>query len=125
MSGSRRPRSGRSSSAGRRRRVGGMTPIGRGVLLAALAAVAFGATTPVVAWAGRGQGAFATAALLYAGAALASVIMRGLARTRGVPLGRRDLPRVLGVAVAGGAIAPALLAWGLQRAGATVGALLL
>lgn len=99
--------------------------ITRGVLLAAAAAIAFGVTTPVVAWAGRGQGPFATAALLYAGAALASAIMWLWARTRGTPLRRRDLPRVLGVAIAGGAIAPALLAWGLQRAGATVGALLL
>jgi len=99
--------------------------ITRGVLLAVAAAIAFGVTTPVVAWAGHGEGAFATAALLYAGAALASMIMLALARTRGAPLGRRDLPRVVGVALAGGAIAPALLAWGLQRAGATVGALLL
>src|SRR4051812_36051043 len=99
--------------------------IARGVLLAAAAAIAFGVTTPVVAWAGHGQGPFATAALLYFGAALASAIMWVLARTRGIPLGRRDLPRVLAVAIAGGAIAPALLAWGLQRAGATVGSLLL
>ena len=99
--------------------------ITRGVLLAAAAAIAFGVTTPVVAWAGHGEGAFTTAALLYAGAALASLIMGALARTRGAPLGRRDLPRIVGVALAGGAVAPALLAWGLQRAGATVGALLL
>jgi drug/metabolite transporter (DMT)-like permease len=99
--------------------------ITRGVLLAVAAAIAFGVTTPVVAWAGHGEGAFTTAALLYAGAALASVVMGALARTRGTPLGRRDLPRVVGVALAGGALAPALLAWGLQRAGATVGALLL
>jgi drug/metabolite transporter (DMT)-like permease len=99
--------------------------IARGVLLAAAAAIAFGVTTPIVAWAGRGVGAFSTAALLYAGAALASAIMWALARTASSPLRRRDLPRVLGVAIAGGAIAPALLAWGLQRAGATVGALLL
>ncbi len=99
--------------------------ITRGVLLAAAAAIAFGVTTPVVAWAGHGEGAFVTAALLYAGAALASVVMRMLGGARGAPLGRRDLPRVVGVAIAGGAIAPALLAWGLQRAGATVGALLL
>jgi drug/metabolite transporter (DMT)-like permease len=32
---------------------------------------------------------------------------------------------VLGVAIAGAAVAPALLAWGLQRTGATVGSLLL
>jgi drug/metabolite transporter (DMT)-like permease len=99
--------------------------ITRGVLLASAAAIAFGVTTPVVAWAGHGEGAFTTAALLYAGAALASLIMSVLARTRGAPLGRRDLPRIVVVAIAGGGIAPALLAWGLQRAGATVGALLL
>jgi drug/metabolite transporter (DMT)-like permease len=99
--------------------------IARGVLLAAAAAFAFGVTTPVVAWAGRGQGAFTTAALLYAGAALVSAVMLAAARTPGAGLRRRDLPRVLGVAIAGGAVAPALLAWGLQRAGATIGALLL
>ena len=41
-----------------------------GVMLAVLAAIAFGVTTPIVAWAGRGVGPLATAALLYAGAAL-------------------------------------------------------
>jgi drug/metabolite transporter (DMT)-like permease len=104
------------------------SPIARGVVLAAAAAVAFGVTTPVVAWAGRGAGAFMTAALLYAGAALASAIMRVLGRTRAdrhPPLGRHDAWRVLGVAIAGGAVAPAFLTWGLSRAGATIGALLL
>jgi drug/metabolite transporter (DMT)-like permease len=101
------------------------TAIARGVALAAAAAVAFGATTPIVAWAGRGVGAFTTAALLYAGAALASAIMWTIARAPGAPLRRADLPRVLGVALVGAALAPALLAWGLQRAGATLGALLL
>ena len=38
---------------------------------------------------------------------------------------RSDAPRLITIALAGGAIAPALLAWGLQRAGATAGALLL
>ncbi|MBK9037427.1 MAG: hypothetical protein IPL61_40320 [Myxococcales bacterium] len=46
------------------------SPIASGVMLAAFAAIAFGATTPVVAWAGRGLGPFTTAALMYAGAAL-------------------------------------------------------
>jgi len=94
----------------------------RGVALAAVAALAFGVTTPIVAWAGaHGAGPFATAALLYAGAALVAVIARG----RGPRLRRGDLPRVVAVAIVGGALAPVLLAWGLQRAGATVGALLL
>lgn len=99
--------------------------IARGVLLAIAAAIAFGVTTPILAWAGRGVGPFATAALLYAGAALATLVMRMLSRARGPSLGRGDLARVLGVAIAGAAVAPVLLAWGLQRAGATVGSLLL
>jgi drug/metabolite transporter (DMT)-like permease len=99
--------------------------IARGVGLAVAAALAFGATTPIIAWAGREVGPFATAALLYAGAALCTGALRVLARAPGPRLTRRDLPRVLGVAVAGAAVAPVLLAWGLQRAGATVGSLLL
>ncbi len=96
----------------------------RGVLLAASAAIAFGATTPVVAWAGTWAGPLATACLLYAGAALSSVVVRGRGSTGG-PLRRGDVRRVVAVAVFGGAVAPALLAWGLQRAGATLGSLLL
>ncbi len=99
--------------------------ISRGVLLAVAAAVAFGATTPIIAWAGRGVGPLATAALLYAGAALATGILRALSRAPGPRLARGDLPRLLGVALAGGAIAPALLAWGLQHVSAMVGSLLL
>jgi drug/metabolite transporter (DMT)-like permease len=99
--------------------------ISRGVLLAVAAAIAFGATTPILEWAGRGVGPLATAALLYTGAALATLVLRALSRAPGPRLRRGDLPRLLGVALAGGAIAPALLAWGLQRAGAAVGSLLL
>src|ERR1051325_10004582 len=103
---------------------GGMprSAIARGVLLAVAAALAFGATTPIIAWAGRDVGPFTTAALLYAGAALCTGALRVLARSPGPALGRGDLPRVLGVAIAGAVVAPVLLAWGLQRAGATVGA---
>ncbi|HEX4449672.1 MAG TPA: EamA family transporter [Kofleriaceae bacterium] len=101
-----------------------MTTISRGVGLAAIAAIAFGVTTPLVAWAGAWVGPFATAALLYAGAAGSSVLLR-VARGSGGKLVRGDVPRLVGVAIAGAAIAPALLAWGLQRTGATSGALLL
>jgi drug/metabolite transporter (DMT)-like permease len=98
-------------------------PIARGVVLAIAAAVAFGATTPIVAWAGRVVGPLSTAALLYIGAAGFA-----LAPRRRDPTGklrRSDIPRVLAVTIAGGAVAPTLLAWGLQRAGALAGALLL
>ena len=96
-----------------------------GVLLAVFAAVAFGLVTPLVAWAGRDVGSLTTAALLYAGAAAAAVLLRIVVRREEVPLRRSDAPRLVAIALAGGAIAPALLAWGLQRAGATAGSLLL
>jgi len=96
-----------------------------GILLAAISAVAFGVATPVVAWAGRGLGPFTTAAALYLSAGAAALVMRMAAGTRGAGLRRRDGLRVFVVACLGGALAPSLLAWGLQRVGATVGALLL
>jgi drug/metabolite transporter (DMT)-like permease len=99
--------------------------IATGVLLAAIAAVAFGLTTPVVAWAGRDVHPLATASLLYLGAAAVALVFLCVVPARGASLRRSDGPRLVLVAVAGGAIAPALLAWGLQRSGATVGALLL
>src|SRR5215470_2139397 len=99
--------------------------IARGVLLAALAAVAFGATTPIIAHAGAGLGPFATAALLYAGAAAMAFALLAGSRARGPALRRGDAGRVVAVAIVGAAIAPALLAWGLQRTGGLVGSLLL
>ncbi len=102
-----------------------MRPIARGVMLAAIAAIAFGITAPIIKWAGAAVGPFTTAALLYAGAALAAGILRASSRTTEPGIRTGDVPRVLVVALVGGAIAPVLLAWGLQRSGATVGALLL
>ena len=99
--------------------------VATGVFLASAAAVAFGVATPVVAWAGTEAGPLTTAALLYAGAALAALLLQLLARGREASIQRGDAPRLIAIALAGGAIAPALLAWGLQRAGATTGALLL
>jgi drug/metabolite transporter (DMT)-like permease len=100
-------------------------PLVTGVLLAIASAIAFGITTPVIAWGGHGLGPLSTAALLYAGAAAAALAMRALARPSGARLGRADAPRVLAIAVAGAAIAPTCLAWGLSRAGATAGSLVL
>lgn len=101
------------------------SPIATGVLLAACAAVAFGVATPIVAWAGRDVGPLSTAALLYLGAALTALVLQLLVPRREPGVRRSDAPRLIAIAVAGGAIAPSLLAWGLQRAGATAGALLL
>lgn len=101
------------------------SPLATGVLLAAVAAVAFGIATPIVAWAGRDVGPLSTAALLYAGAALTALVLQLFVRRGESSIRRSDTPRLIAIAIAGGAIAPSLLAWGLQRAGATAGALLL
>lgn len=51
-------------------------PALRGGVLALLAATLFGVNTPLVQRAGQGLGAFTTAALLYAGAALIGALLR-------------------------------------------------
>lgn len=120
-------------------------PLLAGTLLAAAAALAFGVTTPLIQRLGAGAGPFATAALLYLGAALGAAPWasrrggpdgRGLDGPAPLPAGapsparearvrRAHLPRLLAVAFLGAALAPALFAWGLQRVPATHAALLL
>jgi drug/metabolite transporter (DMT)-like permease len=98
---------------------------GRGVLLAIIAAVAFGATTPFIARGQDGASPIATACLLYLGAATASLLSR-LGRPRGdARLRAPHLPRLVLVAAFGAVIAPVALAWGLPRTGPTAGSLLL
>ena len=99
------------------------SPIARGSLVAVTAAILFGMTTPLVKQFGAGVGAFATATLLYAGAALASGFPRR--RADEPALGREQLRRIALVALLGAALAPASLAWGLQHSGALAGSLLL
>ena len=101
--------------------------IAEGTLLAALAAVLFGVTTPVIQRAGANADPFSTAFLLYAGAALATLprSRAGMRGMREAPVGRRHLGRLIAVAAAGGAIAPACFAWGLQHTSATGASLLL
>jgi drug/metabolite transporter (DMT)-like permease len=99
-------------------------PALRGGLLALTAAVLFGISTPLVQWLGAGLGAFATASLLYAGAAVAGALMRQrVEREAGVVPG--DFPRLLAMAVAGAVIGPVALAWGLQRTSGTSASLML
>ncbi len=101
------------------------SPIAAGAGLALAAALSFGLTTPAVARAGRGLGAFSTAALLYAGACVSAFLLGRLAPSSGAPMRRAYVGRLVAIAFVGGAAAPTLLAWGLQRAGATTGSLLL
>lgn len=94
-------------------------------VLAVLAALTFGVSTPVIERAGRGQGPLSTAALLYAGACASALLLARLAPAAGAPLRRAHLATLAAVGLLGAGIAPALLAWGLQRTGATTGSLLL
>jgi drug/metabolite transporter (DMT)-like permease len=101
------------------------SPIASGAALAVFAALSFGVTTPLVERAGRGLGPLSTAALLYAGACLSAFALGRLSRSSGAPLRRAHIGRLLAIAVVGAGVAPTLLAWGLQRAGATTGSLML
>jgi drug/metabolite transporter (DMT)-like permease len=98
-------------------------PLLRGGWLALLAAVAFGVTTPLIQRFGKGAGAVPTAALLYAGASLASLELRS--RGQDAALQRRHFVRLALVALVGAVFAPICLTWGLQHGNATSASLLL
>lgn len=99
-------------------------PALRGALLALLAALLFGASTPLLQRWGREVGSFATAALLYAGAALAGALLRQPVRSE-ARLRRGDAPRLLAMALFGAAIGPVALTWGLQHTAAGGASLML
>ena len=99
-------------------------PALRGGLLALLAAVLFGVSTPLIQRFGEGLGALTTAALLYAGAAAAGLLSRQRA-TQEARLERGDLPRLLSMAFLGAVIGPVALAWGLQHTSGTGASLML
>ena len=99
-------------------------PAVRGALLALTAAVLFGISTPLVQKFGAGVGAFATAALLYAGAAVAGALLRQRVE-REARVVRGDFSRLLAIAAAGAVVGPVALAWGLQRTSATSASLML
>jgi drug/metabolite transporter (DMT)-like permease len=99
-------------------------PALRGAGLALLAATLFGISTPLVQRAGNGVGPFSTAALLYAGAAMAGALTRRPVE-REAALHAIDLRRVALMALFGAAIGPVALAWGLQRTSATSASLML
>ena len=99
-------------------------PALRGAALALAAAVLFGASTPLVQLYGAGLGAFTTAALLYAGAAVVGALSRKHIG-REARLQRTDAPRLLAMAGLGAVIGPVALAWGLQRTSGTSASLML
>ena len=89
-------------------------PAARGAFLALLAALLFGASTPLVQQVGVGISAWMTAAMLYVGAACAGLILRS-GITKEAALRRRHWPRLLLMALCGAVIGPVALAWGLQH----------
>ena len=99
-------------------------PALKGGLLALLAALLFGVSTPLVQRWGAGLGAFTTAALLYGGAALVGLTLRRPADQE-ARLHRADLPRLVWMAGFGAVIGPVALAWGLQHTTDTGASLML
>ncbi|PUE49123.1 multidrug transporter [Limnohabitans sp. 2KL-1] len=99
-------------------------PALKGGLLALLAAILFGLSTPVLQRLGQGVGPLSTAALLYVGAAgVAWTSRRSAAREAGIT--RQDVPRLLAMAVTGAVIGPVALAWGLQHTSGSSASLML
>ncbi len=99
-------------------------PALRGGLLALLAAALFGLSTPLVQHFGQGLGAFTTAALLYAGAAVVALLMRH-PREREAALRGSDVPRIVAMAGFGAVVGSVALAWGLQRTSGSSASLML
>jgi len=99
-------------------------PALRGGLIALLAAVLFGISTPLVQRWGAGLGSFTTAGLLYAGAALVGLLLRQPVE-REARVRRADLPRLAWMALFGAGIGPVALAWGLQHTSGTSASLML
>ncbi|MBI5866714.1 MAG: DMT family transporter [candidate division Zixibacteria bacterium] len=100
------------------------SPIARGVILALGSAMFFGASTPLLRYWGGGIGPWSSAALLYTGAALAGALFGGLRNESG-KLGKSLSMRLWGAAICGAALAPAALAWGVQRTSAVSSSLML
>ena len=101
--------------------------IRRGVGLAAAAAVAFGATVPLLKMASAGVGVLTCAGLLYLGAAAAAgvgIAVRGR-RDASALLRGGALGRLLVLAALGAVCAPTLLVMGVKRTDAVTTSLLL
>jgi drug/metabolite transporter (DMT)-like permease len=102
------------------------SPLLRGAGSALLSALAFGLATPFIQRFSRGVGTLPAAALLYAGAALASLDLRRAARVATeAPVRSSHLSRLAWVALIGAVGAPMCLIWGLQRTDAISASLLL
>jgi drug/metabolite transporter (DMT)-like permease len=93
----------------------------RGALLAIASALAFGATTPLIGRFGAHLGPWTVAALLYLGAAVAT--LPAVRPTR--PIAGRDFRRIMLTGILGAMLAPAALTWGIAHTGALSASLVL
>ncbi len=84
----------------------------------------WGLSTPLVQRIGAGLGAFSTAALLCAGAAVVGALSSRAAAEE-ARLQPADIPRLLAMAGFGAALGPVALAWGLQHTSGTSASLML
>ena len=97
----------------------------RGVLAALAAALLFGAGTPVAKVLLGTTSPLVLAGLLYLGSGVGLAAWRLLRRSGRVRLERRNAAWLMGAVLAGGAVGPALLMWGLASLPASAAALLL
>jgi len=105
----------------------------QGLLLGLGAAMLFGASAPAVKLLLPGTGILALTALLYLGAGIAVTVARLTLRVATkaggaspeAALRKPDLPSLAGIVVLGGAVAPALMVFGLAHTSGVTGALLL
>lgn len=101
-----------------------MTPLARGFVWAALAAISFGVTTPLVSALGRGLGTWSTAALLYLGSAAFAATASRRPRTALSELATHQR-LLLAIGVIGGMLAPAAFVFGLHHTSAVSASLAL
>ena len=87
----------------------------RGVQAALLAALLFGAGSPIAKLLLGGVSPWMLAGLLYCGSGIGLGLIRLVRRSPAVRLQRRDLPPLLGAIVFGGIIGPVLLMFRARR----------
>lgn len=97
----------------------------RGVQSALLAAVLFGAATPLAKALLGEVNPWLLAGLLYAGSGVGLWVFRAIRRTPRVRLARADRGPLVGAVISGGIVAPVLLMFGLSAMPASGAALLL
>jgi drug/metabolite transporter (DMT)-like permease len=102
-------------------------PQRQGLIAGLLAAVFFGLSAPLISVVSGAGSPLMIAALLYSGAALALLVVRGFRghQQQESPVQRRDLPPLLGLTVLGGMVGPICLVQGLTLLSAGSASLLL